>query len=164
MRTVGRWAEVLGLLIVCARVAGAGNMQGEAPGEALRIDDGRIEYRLLPQGQLRFSVVNPTNKTVTGSFAFELLDDKDAVAASLTGKFSEKPGETAEKLDWPASKLPSNVTSERGWYRLLYVFFPSEDCGLRVTGGIVQFGTTSMMDSNYKWRRQEKWSEGRGIR
>ena len=142
MKTVGRWAGIFVLLMVCARVAAAGNTQREAPGEALWIDEGKIEYHLLPQGQLRFSVVNPTNKTVTGSFAFELLDEKDAVAASLTGKFSEKPGETAEELDWPASKLPSNMTNELGWYRLLYVFFPSEDSGLRVTGGIVQFGTT----------------------
>ena len=142
MRTVARWTEIFVLLIVCARVAAAGNTQGEAPGEALRIDEGKIEYHLLPQGQLRFSVVNPTNKTVAGSFAFELLDEKDVVAASLTGTFSEKPGETTKQLDWPASKLPSNTTSELGWYRLLYLFFPSEDSGLLVTGGIVQFGTT----------------------
>jgi hypothetical protein len=113
---------------------------GEKNANALRVIEERIQFHLLPTPVLEFPVFNPTDKPVSGTFAIELLDKDDWVAASTWGSFIEQPGETVEKLDWAAKNLPSNSPSELGWYRLQYIFFPSADSGLPVTGGIVQFG------------------------
>jgi hypothetical protein len=112
----------------------------EKNANALRVNEERIQFYLLPTPGIEFAIVNPTNKPVSGTFAIELLDKDDWVAASTWGSFIEQPGETVEKLDWPANKLPSDSPSGLGWYRLMYIFFPSAESGLPVTAGIVQFG------------------------
>jgi uncharacterized protein YfaS (alpha-2-macroglobulin family) len=136
MITIRRWL-VAGLLF--GFLAGTGGAQ-EKTANALRVDEGRIRFHLLPNPALEFAIFNPTDKPVSGSFAIELLDQNDWVSASTSGTFVEQPGETVEKLDWAAAKLPSTSPSLLGWYRLLYIFFPSAESGLPVTGGMVQFG------------------------
>jgi hypothetical protein len=136
MITIRKWivaAFVFGIL------AGAASAQEKAA-NALRVDEGKIHFHLLPSPGLEFAIFNPTDKPVSGRFAIELLDQNDWTAASTWGTFVEQPGETVEKLEWHAAKLPSDSISFLGWYRLLYIFFPSAESGLPVTGGIVQFG------------------------
>jgi hypothetical protein len=136
MNTIRKWiaaAFVFGLL------AGAACAQEKA-GNTLRVEEEKIKFHLLPSPVLEFAVFNPADKAVSGTFAIELLDRNDWVVASTSGTFVEQPGETVEKLDWHAAKLPSNFPSILGWDRLLYVFFPNSESGLRVTGGLVQFG------------------------
>jgi hypothetical protein len=137
MATNRKWKVLFLLAVSCFASSAAAN---DSVGNALRVDEERIQFHLLSRANLQFAIFNPTTKTVTGTFAFELLDEKDLVCGSLTGTFSEKTGETVETLEWPASKLPSSSPSALGWYRLLYIFFPGPDSGLPVTGGIVQFG------------------------
>jgi hypothetical protein len=137
MTTIRKW-EILFLLVLSCFASSAA--AADSAGNGLRVDEERIQFHLLSRANLQFAIFNPRNKTITGTFAFELLDEKDLVCGSLTGTFSEKPGETVETLEWPASKLPSSSPSTLGWYRLLYIFFPSPESGLPVTGGIVQFG------------------------
>ena len=136
MITIRRWL-VAGLLFCF--LAGTGGAQEKAA-NALRVDEARIRFHLLPNPILEFAIFNPTDKPVSGSFAIELLDQNDWVSASTSGTFVEQQGETVEKLDWAAAKLPSTSPSLLGWYRLLYIFFPSAESGLPVTGGVVQFG------------------------
>ena len=132
-----RWfAFSLVLLFCLAARAGA----SEKAGMALRLDEERIRFHLLPTPGLEFAIFNPTDKPVSGRYAIELLDYNDWVQASLFGTFTEQPGETVEKLAWSTKYLPSNAPSTLGWYRLLYIFFPDTESGLPVTGGIVQFG------------------------
>jgi hypothetical protein len=136
MITIRKWivaAVVLGL------IAGAACAQEKAT-NSLRVDEEKLKFHLLPSPVLEFAVFNPTDKAVSGTFAIELLDQNDWVVASTSGTFVEQPGETVEKFDWHAAKLPSNFPSVLGWDRLLYVFFPNAESGLRVTGGLVQFG------------------------
>jgi hypothetical protein len=136
MTTVQKWTVFFVFVLICFTTSVA----ADTAGNSLRLDEERIQFHLLPRASLQFAIFNPTGKTVTGTFAFELLDEKNLVCGSLTATFSEKPGETVETLEWPASKLPSSSPSTLGWYRLLYIFFPGPDSGLPVTGGIVQFG------------------------
>ena len=136
MNTIRKWivaAFVFGFL------AGAASAQEKAA-NALRVDEEKIKFHLLPSPGLEFAIFNPTDKPVSGRFAIELLDQNDWTAASTWGTFVEQPGETVEKLDWHVAKLPSDSISFLGWYRLLYIFFPSAESGLPVTGGILQFG------------------------
>jgi uncharacterized protein YfaS (alpha-2-macroglobulin family) len=137
MYKIRRWFGISLFLASClaGRAAAA-----EKDANALRVNEERIHFHLLPTPGLEFPVFNPTSKPVTGTFAFELVDKDDWVAASTWGSFIEQPGETVEKLDWAAKNLPSVSPSELGWYRLQYIFFPSAESGLPVTGGIVQFG------------------------
>jgi hypothetical protein len=146
MNTILRWTAIFVLVLSCA----AGWTSAEPKRDALRVNEERIQFRFLPSPSLQFSLFNPTNKPATGTFAFELLDEKNWVCGSLTGTFSEQPGETVETLEWPAAKLPGNSPSQLGWYRLLYIFFPSADSKLPVTGGIVQFGR--MMRDGFELR------------
>lgn len=136
MNTIRKW---IAAMLVFGLLAGAACAQEKAA-NALRVDEEKIKFHLLPSPVLEFAIFNPTDKAVTGKFAIELLDQNDWVVACTWGTFLEKPGETVEKLDWHADKLPSNSPSILGWDRLLYIFFPNEESGLPVTGGIVQFG------------------------
>jgi hypothetical protein len=104
MITIRKWivaAFVFGIL------AGAASAQEKAA-NALRVDEGKIHFHLLPSPGLEFAIFNPTDKPVSGRFAIELLDQNDWTAASTWGTFVEQPGETVEKLEWHAAKLPSD--------------------------------------------------------
>jgi uncharacterized protein YfaS (alpha-2-macroglobulin family) len=136
MNTIRKW--IVGTFVL-GFLAGAAAAQEKAA-NALRVDEGKIKFHLLPSPGLEFAIFNPTDKPVSGSFAIELLDQNNWTAASTWGTFVEQPGETVEKLDWHVAKLPSDSISFLGRYRLLYIFFPSAESGLPVTGGIVQFG------------------------
>lgn len=136
MNSIRKWIVAA---VVFSLFAGAACAQEKA-GNALRVDEEKIKFHLLPSPVIEFAVFNPTDEAVSGTFAIELLDQNDWVVASTSGTFVEQPGETVEKFDWHAAKLPSNFPSVLGWDRLLYVFFPNADSGLRVTGGLVQFG------------------------
>jgi hypothetical protein len=128
--------------------------------EAIRVNEESIQFTLLPRPTLKFAISNSTNQPVTGTFAFELLDEKAWVGGSLSGKFSEQPGETVETLEWSASKLPSNSPSSLGWYRLVYIFFPSAESGLPVTGGIVQLGRVMRDGFELRMAAAEKVERG----
>jgi uncharacterized protein YfaS (alpha-2-macroglobulin family) len=156
MNTVRKW--IVGTFVL-GFLAGAASGQEKAA-NALRVDEGRIHFHLLPSPGLEFAIFNPTDKPVSGTFAIELLDQNDWAGASTWGTFLEQPGETVEKLDWHVAKLPSNSISFLGWYRLLYIFFPSTESGLPVTGGIVQFGRVIQDGFEIRMAAAEKVEQG----
>lgn len=100
-----------------------------------------MRFHLLPQPGLDFAIVNSSLTPISGNFAVELLNDEDdSVAASTFGTFTEKPGETLEKIDWPVKSLPTDSPSTLGWYRLRYSFLPDADSHALPILGIVQLG------------------------
>src|SRR5580693_4316219 len=101
-----------------------------------------MRFHLLPHSGLEIPILNSSSKPVSGKFALELLNlENDSVAASLSGTFTEQPGETIEKVDWPVDHLPSDNPSELGWFRLRYTFAPDASAAVApAVTGIVQLG------------------------
>jgi hypothetical protein len=107
----------------------------------LRVEEEKMHFHLLPQPGLEFAIVNSSTKPISGNFAIELLNDEDdSVAASTSGTFTEQPGETIEKIDWPVRNLPTDTPSDLGWYRLRYIFMPDANLQVLPVAGIVQLG------------------------
>ena len=106
----------------------------------LRVEEDKMRFHLLPHTVLELPLVNSTNKPISGKFTINLLNlDDDSTVAVTSGAFVEQPGETVEKIAWPAEQLPSDTPSQLGWYRLQYSFEP--DSGLPPAQGIVQLGS-----------------------
>lgn len=127
------------LLIVCCGLQRAALAQTAS--SPLRVEEGKMRFHLLPRTLLELPVVNSTNKPISGRFTLNLLDlEDDSTVAVTSGSFVESPGETVEKIDWPAENLPSDSPAGLGWYRLEYSFEPDSNSGAPPTHGIVQLG------------------------
>jgi hypothetical protein len=138
MRLAQSWIAVA-LVLLCggARVLAAA--QDTSP--SLKVEEDKMRFHLLPQSGLEFPIRNTSAQQVSGKFALELLNhEDDSVAATLSGTFTEQPGETIEKIAWPVDKLPSDTPSELGWYRLRYTFTPDASPPVESVTGIVQLG------------------------
>ena len=115
-----------------------------------------MRFHLLPQSGLEFPIRNTSAQQVSGKFALELLNlEDDSVAATLSGTFTEQPGETIEKIAWPVEQLPSDTPSELGWYRLRYTFTPDASATAAPVTGIVQ------LEQSHGWFRNQ---HGRGAK
>jgi A-macroglobulin TED domain/Alpha-2-macroglobulin family/MG2 domain/Carboxypeptidase regulatory-like domain/A-macroglobulin receptor binding domain/Macroglobulin domain MG3/Alpha-2-macroglobulin bait region domain len=139
MRSILPWF-LLVLVLACgsARIlAGA-----QAGSGSLKVEEEKMRFHLLPRSGLDLPILNSSSQPVSGKFVLELLNlDDDSVAASLSGTFTEQPGETIEKVDWPVDQLPSDAPSDLGWFRLRYTF--TSDASAAATPaatGIVQLG------------------------
>ena len=107
----------------------------------LKVEESRMHFHLVPRTVLELQVVNSTEKQIAGKFTFSLLNQQnDSIASVISGSFVEAPGETIERIDWPAKSLPSRAPSELGWYRLQYSFEPETESGITPARGIVQLG------------------------
>jgi A-macroglobulin TED domain/Alpha-2-macroglobulin family/MG2 domain/Carboxypeptidase regulatory-like domain/A-macroglobulin receptor binding domain/Macroglobulin domain MG3/Alpha-2-macroglobulin bait region domain len=138
MRLPLSWIAVaLALLSGGARIVAAA--QDSSP--PLKVEEDKMRFHLLPQSGLELPILNSSGRPISGKFALELLNlDDDSVAATLSGTFTERPGETVEKIAWPVEKLPSDTPSELGWYRLRYTFTPDASPQGPPISGIVQLG------------------------
>jgi uncharacterized protein YfaS (alpha-2-macroglobulin family) len=139
MRSILSWF-LLVLVLACggARVmAATQNAAG-----SLKVEEEKMHFHLLPRSGLELPIVNSSTHPVSGKFALELLNlEDDSVVASLSGTFTEQPGETIEKVDWPVDQLPSDTPSDLGWFRLRYTFTPDASAALvPAVTGIVQLG------------------------
>jgi hypothetical protein len=139
MRSILSWF-LLVLVLACgsARImAAARNATG-----SLRVEEEKMRFLLLPHSGLELPILNSSSQPVSGKFALELLNlDDDSVAASLSGTFTEQPGATIEKVDWPVDQLPSDNPSDLGWFRLRYTFTPDASAAVApAVTGIVQLG------------------------
>jgi hypothetical protein len=139
MRSIPSWFLFV-LVLACgsARLLAAAQ---NGPG-SLKVEEDKMRFHLLPRSGLELPIVNSSAQPVSGKFSLELLNlDDDSVAASLSGTFTEQPGETIEKVDWPVDRLPSDNPSDLGWFRLRYKF--TSDASATVAPavtGIVQLG------------------------
>jgi len=138
VRTIVSWFSlVLVLWFGSARILPAAQ---NGPG-SLRVNEEKMRFHLLPHSGLELPILNSSSQPVSGKFALELLNlDDDSVAASLSGTFTEQPGETIEKIDWPADQLPSDAPSDLGWFRLRYTFTLDASAAMSPIMGIVQLG------------------------
>src|SRR5271169_3662598 len=138
MRSILPWfALALLLLSGGARILAAAQ-NGPGP---LKVEEERMRFHLLPHSGVELPILNSSSQPVSGKFALELLNlDDDSVAASLSGTFTEQPGETIEKIDWPADQLPSDAPSDLGWFRLRYTFTLDASAAMSPIMGIVQLG------------------------
>jgi uncharacterized protein YfaS (alpha-2-macroglobulin family) len=139
MRSILSWfALALLLLSGGARIFAAAQ---NGPG-ALKVEEEKMRFHLLPHSGLELPILNSSSQPVSGKFALELLNlEDDSVAASLSGTFTEQPGETIEKVDWPVDQLPSDAPSDLGWFRLRYTFTPDASAAAApAVTGTVQMG------------------------
>jgi uncharacterized protein YfaS (alpha-2-macroglobulin family) len=138
MRLAQSWIAVA-LVLLCGGVRVLVAAQDTSP--SLKVEEDKMRFHLLPQSGLEFPIRNISAQQVSGKFALELLNlEDDSVAATLSGTFTEQPGETIEKIAWPVDKLPSDTPSELGWYRLRYTFTPDASPAVAPVTGIVQLG------------------------
>ncbi len=107
-------------------------------GPALRIDEQRMKFRLLPSPRLELPIVNPTDQSIEGDFRLELIDTQGKLKSELKGTFSGAPGTTVQKLDWAPDRLATEFVSTLGWFRLRYIFIPKPELRLEPARGIVQ--------------------------
>jgi hypothetical protein len=129
---------LLGLSLFCS-LATASTFGQDNP--SLRVEEDKMSFRLLPHPVLQLPIVNSTGKPNSGKFTLSLLNtENDSAVAWLSGKFTEAPGETIEKIDWAADHLPSTAPSYLGWCRLQYSFEPDPGSGAAEARGIVQLG------------------------
>jgi uncharacterized protein YfaS (alpha-2-macroglobulin family) len=137
MRSILSWF-LLVLVLACgsARILAS----AQTGSGSVKVEEEKMRFHLLPRSGLDLPILNSSTRQVSGKFALELLSlDNDTVAASLSGTFTEQPGETIEKVDWPVAQLPSDAPSDLGWFRLRYTFTPDESVTPPITG-IVQLG------------------------
>jgi uncharacterized protein YfaS (alpha-2-macroglobulin family) len=139
MRSILSWFALV-LVLSCggARILAAAH-NGAA---SLKVEEEKMRFHLLPHSGLELPILNSSAQPVSGKFSLELLNlDNDSVAASLSGTFTEQPGETLEKVDWPVDQLPSDNPSDLGWFRLRYTFTPDASAAVvPAVTGIVQLG------------------------
>lgn len=138
VRTIVSWFSLaLVLWFGSARILPAAQ---NGPG-SLKVNEEQMRFHLLPHSGLELPILNSSSQPVSGKFALEMLNlDDDSVAASLSGTFTEQPGETIEKIDWPADQLPSDTPSDLSWFRLRYTFTPDASAAMSPIMGIVQLG------------------------
>ena len=139
MRSILSWILLVPVL-VCS---GARTLGGAQTGSSsLKVEEEKMRFHLLPHSGLEIPILNSSSKAVSGKFALELLNlENDTVAASLSGTFTEQPGETIEKIDWPVDQLPSDAPTDLGWFRLRYTFtLDGSATAMPAATGIVQLG------------------------
>jgi uncharacterized protein YfaS (alpha-2-macroglobulin family) len=138
MRSILSWL-LLVLVLACGSARILASVQTGSG--SLKVEEEKMRFHLLPRSGLEIPIVNSSSQAVSGRFVLKLLNlDDDTVAAALSGTFTEQPGETIEKIEWPVDQLPSNAPSDLGWYRLRYGFASDESAGAPPTTGIVQLG------------------------
>jgi len=138
MRLAQSWIAVA-LVLLCGGTRVLAAAQDTSP--SLKVEEDKMRFHLLPQSGLELPIRNTSAQQVSGKFTLELLNlEDDSVAATLSGTFTEQPGETIEKIAWPVEQLPSDTPSELGWYRLRYTFTPDATARAAPVTGIVQLG------------------------
>jgi hypothetical protein len=66
--------------------------------------------------QLELPVSNPTEKSISGKFALQLLSfAEDSVTGERSRTFAEPPGKTVPRVEWPYEHLPGNNPSAAGY-------------------------------------------------
>jgi hypothetical protein len=114
MRLAQSWIAVA-LVLLCGGTRVLAAAQDTSP--SLKVEEDKMRFHLLPQSGLELPIRNTSAQQVSGKFTLELLNlEDDSVAATLSGTFTEQPGETIEKIAWPVEQLPSDTPSELGWY------------------------------------------------
>jgi A-macroglobulin complement component/alpha-2-macroglobulin family protein/MG2 domain-containing protein/carboxypeptidase family protein/A-macroglobulin receptor/macroglobulin-like protein len=105
--------------------------------QALRMDEEHIRLHLEPSPFLELPLTNSADQPVDRDFLLEILGD-NGIAASRSGKFHAKPGQTTQRIPWTLAELPSYSPSKLGWSRLRYSLTPSS--GVTPLRGVVQLG------------------------
>jgi hypothetical protein len=138
MRSIRVWFALVVSLAFCGVVLTTTAQDLSSP---LRVEESKMDFHLVPRTVLELPVVNSTKKQISGQFTLSLLNQQnDSIASLISGTFVEAPGETIKKIEWPVEKLPSDSSSELGWYRLQYSFEPETQSGIAPARGIVQLG------------------------